>query len=82
LQAGEGGAESGATGGVWDRAILTMLLFTALRIAELAALNRDEVAISAREGIVIVRRGKGDRYRQVPLTCPRLLPPQRRRSRG
>lgn len=69
LRAGERGAESGAAGGARDRAILTMLLFTALRIAELAALNRDDVAISARKGIVTVRRGKGDRYRQVPLNA-------------
>jgi len=69
LRAAERGAESGTTGGVRDRAILTMLLFTALRIAELAALNRADVAISARKGVVTVRRGKGDRYRQVPLNA-------------
>jgi len=69
LRAAERGAESGTTGGVRDRAILIMLLFTALRIAELAALNRADVAISARKGVVTVRRGKGDRYRQVPLNA-------------
>jgi len=67
LRAAERGAESGTTGGLRDRAILTMLLFTALRIGELATLDRDDVAISARKGVVTVRRGKGDRYRQVPL---------------
>ncbi len=67
LRAGERGAEGGTTGGVRDRAILTVLLFTARRIAELTALNRADVAISARKGVVTVRRGKGDRYRQVPL---------------
>ncbi len=46
-----------------------MLLFTALHIAELAALNTSDVAISARKGLVTVRRGKGDRYRQVPLNA-------------
>jgi len=46
-----------------------VLLFTALRIAELAALNTSDVAISARKGLVTVRRGKGDRYRQVPLNA-------------
>ena len=46
-----------------------MLLFTGLRIAELAALDRDDVAISARKGVVTVRRGKGERYRQVPLNA-------------
>jgi len=44
-----------------------MLLFTGLRIAELAALDLGDVAVSARKGLVTVRRGKGDRYRQVPL---------------
>jgi len=38
-------------------------------IGELAALNRDDVAISARKGVVTVRRGKGERYRQVPLNA-------------
>jgi len=44
-------------------------LFTGLRIAELAALNCDDLAISARKGVVTVRRGKGERYRQVPLNA-------------
>ena len=69
LRAAERGAQPGANGGVRNRAIVTMLLFTALRIAELAALNTSDVAISARKGLVTVRRGKGDRYRQVPLNA-------------
>jgi len=69
LRAAERGALPGTAGGVRDRAILTVLLFTALRIAELAALNTSDVAISARKGLVTVRRGKGDRYRQVPLNA-------------
>jgi site-specific recombinase XerD len=67
LRAAERAAHTGTAGGVRDRAVVTLLLFTGLRIAELAALNRDDVAISARKGLVTVRRGKGDRYRQVPL---------------
>jgi len=31
--------------------------------------DRDDVAISARKGVVTVRRGKGERYRQVPLNA-------------
>ena len=43
-----------------------------LRIGELAALDTSDVAVSARKGLVTVRRGKGNRYRQVPLnTDPR-----------
>jgi len=69
LRAAERGALPGTVGGIRDRAVLTMLLFTGLRIAELAALNTSDVAISARKGLVTVRRGKGDRYRQVPLNA-------------
>ena len=69
LRAAERGAQLGTPAGVRDRAIVTVLLFTALRIAELAALNRDDVAISARKGLLTVRHGKGDRYREVPLNA-------------
>lgn len=64
-------AERGAIGpgGVRDRAVLTVLLFTGLRIAELVALDIGDVAVSARKGVVTVRRGKGDRYRTVPLNA-------------
>ena len=47
-----------------------MLLYTALRLHELAALDVEDVAISARKGIVVVRSGKGDAYREVPLNRP------------
>lgn len=52
-----------------DRAIVVMLLYTGLRLAELVALDVDDVRISARKGIVIVRSGKGDAYREVPLNA-------------
>ena len=77
LRAAERGALPGTTGGVRDRAIVTVLLFTALRIAELAALNRDDVAISARKGLLTVRHGKGDRYREVPLNAEAATPSTR-----
>lgn len=50
-----------------DRAIVTLLLYTALRLKELTALDVEDVAISARKGLVVVRSGKGDVYREVPL---------------
>jgi len=50
-----------------DRAIAMLLLHTGLRISECAALDVDDVPISERKGKVIVRSGKGDRYREVPL---------------
>ncbi|MGZ6623452.1 MAG: tyrosine-type recombinase/integrase [Solirubrobacteraceae bacterium] len=53
-----------------DRAIVTLLLYTALRLHELVALNIDDVALSTRKGLLIVRSGKGDLYREVPLNPP------------
>jgi len=52
-----------------DRAIVVVLLYTGLRLAELAALDVDDVRVSARKGLVIVRSGKGDAYREVPLNA-------------
>jgi len=58
LRTAERAALAGTASGVRDRAVVTLLLFTGLRIGELAALNRDDVAISARKGVVTVRRGR------------------------
>jgi site-specific recombinase XerD len=52
-----------------DRAIVVMLLYTGLRLAELVALDVDDLRMSARKGLVIVRSGKGDAYREVPLNA-------------
>jgi integrase/recombinase XerC len=52
-----------------DRAIVVMLFYTGLRLAELVALDVDDVKTSARKGVVIVRSGKGDAYREVPLNA-------------
>jgi hypothetical protein len=35
----------------------------------IGTVDRDDLAISARKGVVTVRRGKGERYRQVPLNA-------------
>lgn len=50
-----------------DRAIVVLLLHTGLRLSELVALDAGDVRTSARKGVVIVRSGKGDAYREVPL---------------
>jgi site-specific recombinase XerD len=50
-----------------DRAIATLLLYTGLRIGECLALNLEDVIIAERKGRVIVRSGKGNSYREVPL---------------
>jgi integrase/recombinase XerC len=46
-----------------------MLLYTGLRLAELVALDVEDARTSARKGVVIVRSGKGDAYREVPLNA-------------
>ena len=51
-----------------DRAIVVLLLYTGLRLAELVALDVDDVRVSARKGLVIVRSGKGDAYRRCRST--------------
>src|SRR3954471_13699477 len=52
-----------------DRAIVVTLLCTGLRLAELVALDVDDVRVSARKGLVVVRSGKGDAYREVPVNA-------------
>ena len=52
-----------------DRAIVALLLFTGLRLSEAAALQVADVRISARKGLVVVRSGKGDAYREVELNA-------------
>jgi site-specific recombinase XerD len=52
-----------------DRAIVVLLLHTGLRLSELVALDVGDVRTSARKGVVIVRSGKGDAYREVPLNA-------------
>lgn len=53
-----------------DRAIVTLLLYTALRLQELTALDVGDISLSARKGLLVVRSGKGDLYREVPLNAP------------
>ena len=50
-----------------DRALARLLFYTGLRLSEVAALRLDDVFVSARKGKVIVRSGKGETYREVPL---------------
>ncbi len=52
-----------------DSAIVVVLLYTGLRLAELVALDVDDLRMSARKGVVVVRSGKGDAYREVPLNA-------------
>jgi len=58
-----------------DRAIATVFFYTALRLSELADLELVDVSVTARRGMVRVRAGKGDTYREVPLNsaCRKAL---------
>jgi site-specific recombinase XerD len=53
-----------------DRAIVVLLLYTALRLTELVTLDVGDARMSARKGVLVVRSGKGDVYREVPLNRP------------
>jgi integrase/recombinase XerC len=58
-----------------DRAMATVLFYTALRLSELVGLDVDDVSVSERRGRLTVRSGKGDTYREVPLNsaCRKAL---------
>jgi len=58
-----------------DRALATVLFYTALRLSELVALDAADVSVSERRGRLLVRSGKGDAYREVPLNsaCRKAL---------
>ncbi len=52
---------------VRDEALLNLLLYTGLRVSEAAVLWVEDVVLNERSGKVIVRSGKGRKYREVPL---------------
>lgn len=56
-----------ASGNARDEAIITLLLHTGLRVGELCRLHKEDIIIGERSGKVIVRAGKGNKYREVPL---------------
>lgn len=52
-----------------DQAVVTLLLHTGLRVAELCDLTWADVTCSPRQGSLRVRRGKGGRARTIPLNA-------------
>jgi site-specific recombinase XerD len=50
-----------------DRAVVLLLIYTGIRISECVALDLDDVYVAGRKNRVIVRSGKGDQYREIPL---------------
>jgi site-specific recombinase XerD len=49
-----------------DRVLALLPLYAGLRIGEAVALNLEDIALSARKGLITVRAGKGQRYREIP----------------
>ena len=50
-----------------DASIVIFMLNTGLRLSETIALNLDDLEISERKGKVLIRQGKGNKERVVPL---------------
>jgi len=50
-----------------DIAIVELMVSAGLRIGEVESLNLSDIQIKDRKGMVTVREGKGQKYREVPL---------------
>lgn len=50
-----------------DIAIVKLLLHTGLRVGELCSLTWRDVRITPRKGLMIIRNGKGQKRREIPL---------------
>lgn len=48
-------------------AIVQLILNTGIRESELCSLEMDDITISDRKGTIIIRSGKGNKYRELPL---------------
>ena len=59
---------------VRDYAMVMVMLSAGLRVSECAALDTDDIIIGERSGTVIVRNGKGDKQRKVPIEKDILRP--------
>ena len=59
--------ETDRLGSSRDRAIMELLLRIGVRIGELADLDAGDVRLTQRTGELVIRHGKGDRRRVVPL---------------
>ncbi|MBO8128229.1 MAG: tyrosine-type recombinase/integrase [Peptococcaceae bacterium] len=50
-----------------DKALIQTMLGSGLRVSEIARLERQDVIIRERSGKIVVRAGKGMKYREVPI---------------
>ena len=55
--------------GIRDRCILLILYHTGVRAGELASLLLSDITLGERSGQVMIRRGKGNKSRHVPLNA-------------
>ncbi len=64
---GNGRATPSVTAARLDEALLMLMLYAGLRVSEVCALRVRDIVLGERSGKVIVRAGKGRRWREVPL---------------
>ncbi|TCP62537.1 integrase/recombinase XerC/integrase/recombinase XerD [Heliophilum fasciatum] len=54
-------------GNLRDLALITVFLHTGLRVNEAVNVRMSDISLSDRKGLLIVRNGKGGKYREIPL---------------
>ena len=52
------------------RGLALLSFYAGLRLGEVGALNTDDIRLSACKGLIIVRMGKGGKYREIPRAPP------------
>jgi site-specific recombinase XerC len=50
-----------------DRALALIPFYAGLRIGETVALDVDDIQLTARKGLIVVRSGKRNHYRELPV---------------
>ena len=50
-----------------DRAVPLLMINTGIRVGECSALDLSDVSVAGRKAQIVIRSGKGERYREVPL---------------
>lgn len=60
-------SEAGRKQAIRDQALVALMIWSGLREGEVCDLRVEDVEIGKRKGRVVVRHGKGEKYREVPL---------------
>jgi site-specific recombinase XerD len=66
-KAGQGNISPALVKAMRDEALLNVFLYTGIRVGEAASLRRDDVTITDRKGKLVIRAGKGRKYREIHL---------------